>query len=71
MTTVLLTKKDAAARVGLAAEYVMALARAGKFPKPIKYGTRTSAVRFVESEIEEWIQAKITERDSEPAEWEG
>ena len=62
--TVLLTKKQAADRVGLHPEYVMALTRQGKFPKPIKYGEHwNSAVRFLESEIENWIAARIAARD--------
>ena len=64
---VLLTKKQAAARVGLAAEYLMTLARKGKFPQPIKYGEhRTASVRFVESEVDAWIAERMAERDATP-----
>ena len=70
--TVLLTKKQAASRVGLHPEYLMTLALEGRFPKPVKYGTeRNSAVRFVESEIADWIAAKIAERDALPVTQEG
>jgi len=34
----------------------------GTFPKPIKLGAR--AVGWLESEIEEWLQARIEKRDS-------
>ena len=62
--TILLTKQQAAIRVGLHPEYLMTLAREGKFPRPVKYGQESnSAVRFIESEIEEWIAERMVERD--------
>lgn len=63
--TVLLTKTQAAERVGLHPEYLMTLAREGRFPRPVKYGARTSAVRFVETEIDAWVAEKIAARDAE------
>jgi prophage regulatory protein len=36
--------------------------KAGTFPRPIKIGTR--AVGWLEHEIDEYIEAKIAERDS-------
>lgn len=65
MTTVLLTKVQAAERVGLHPEYCMALSRAGRFPAPIKFGGRNSAVRFLEHEIDAWVAAKIAARDAQ------
>ena len=63
--TILLTKKQAADRVGLHPEYLMTLSRKGKFPHPVKYGRESnSAVRFVEAEVEAWIEERIAERDS-------
>ena len=35
-----------------------------KFPKPIKLGTWR--VAFVEKEIDDWIKARIDERDTKP-----
>ena len=65
--TILLTKKQAAIRVGLHPEYLMTLAREGKFPRPVKYGSeRNSAVRFVEAEVAAWIEARVAERDALP-----
>ncbi len=62
--TILLTKKQVADRVGLHPEYLMTLAREGKFPHPVKYGSeRNSAVRFVEAEISDWILVSC-QRDS-------
>ncbi len=61
--TVLLTKKQAADRVGLHPEYLMTLAREGKFPQPVKYAAESnSSVRFVEAEVTAWIEARIAER---------
>ena len=65
--TTLLTKKQAADRVGLHPEYLMTLARANKFPCPVKYGQESnSSVRFVEAEVAAWIEARIAERDALP-----
>ena len=61
--TILLTKKQAAARVALHPEYLMTLAKQGKFPQPVKYAAESnSSVRFVESEVSDWIAAKVAER---------
>ena len=59
----LLTKQEAARRVGYHPEHVMRLARTGAFPKPVKLGaTDGSAVRFVESEVDAWLETKIAAR---------
>ncbi len=60
----LLSKQEAAELVGLHPEYLMRIARAGRFPKPIRLGDRPgSAVRFVQDEIEQWLADKLAERD--------
>ncbi len=41
--TILLTKKQAAIRVGLHPEYLMTLAREGKFPQPVKYAAESNS----------------------------
>jgi len=65
--TILLTKRQVAERVGLHPEYIMTLARQGKFPQPIKYGEhRTASVRFVESEVDAWIAERMAEREAKP-----
>ena len=65
--TILLNKQQAADRVGLHPEYLMTLAREGKFPCPVKYGKESnSAVRFVEAEVQAWIEARMSERDALP-----
>ncbi len=64
----LLTKKEAARLVGLHPESVMRLARNGHFPKPLKYGPNARhSIRFVETEIREWIEARMAERESTSA----
>jgi prophage regulatory protein len=61
----LLTKQEVAARVGYHPEHVMRLARTGGFPKPIKLGAADgSAVRFVESEVDVWLEERIAARDA-------
>lgn len=59
----LLTKQATAERLGVHPEHVMRLARDGKFPKPIKLGTgQGSAVRFVEAEVDAWLEARMAAR---------
>ena len=41
------------------------LVQAGKFPTPIKVGQ--NRIGWVESEIDEWLNAKIAERDAKEA----
>jgi prophage regulatory protein len=46
-------------RTGLPASSLYALIAAGKFPKPIKLSERRAA--WIESEVEDWINARIAE----------
>ncbi len=63
----LLTKKEAARKVGLHPESVMRLAREGHFPKPLKYGPNPRhSIRFVESEVAAWIAERMAEREQPP-----
>ena len=39
------------------------LVKAGKFPKPVKIGFERGRIAYVESEIDDWIAARIAERD--------
>jgi len=41
------------------------LVKAGRFPAPIKVGQ--NRIGWVESEIDEWLNAKIAERDAKEA----
>jgi predicted DNA-binding transcriptional regulator AlpA len=45
--------------VGLSRSRVHALVAEGKFPKPIKLGTRASA--WIESEVHAWIKSRIND----------
>ena len=57
-----LRKAVAADRVGYHPEHLMRLVRQGKFPAPVHLGPRT--VAFVEDEVNEWLKARIAERDA-------
>lgn len=45
-------------RTGFGKAWIYRLISEGRFPAPVKIGTR--AVAFVESEIDEWIKAVIS-----------
>ena len=65
MKTTLLKLTDVIAATGLSRSYIYALAQQGAFPKPIKLSERSSA--WIQSELEEWIDARIAARDLEAA----
>lgn len=48
-------------RVGLTKSPVYAGVAAGTFPQPVKTGERS--VAWVESEVDQWIEQRIAERD--------
>lgn len=56
----LLRRADVLARVGIAKSTLYLRISAGTFPKPIHLG---SSVRWVESEIDSWIQEQMEQRD--------
>ena len=45
--------------------HIYALIQKGEFPKPIKLSERSSA--WLASEVHEWIESKIQQRDEEAA----
>jgi len=49
-------------RAGVSRSYVYDAVKKGEFPKPVKVTERTSA--WVESEVQEWIDQRIAERDT-------
>lgn len=66
MSTKLLRLNPTAERVGWGPKHTMRVATEPEyehlgFPKPVRVGKNTIA--FVESEVEEWLQARIAERD--------
>jgi predicted DNA-binding transcriptional regulator AlpA len=63
MSTRLLSKRQVAEMTGFHPEHIMRLSRNDRFPRPIKTGNSANcAVRFVETEIEAWIDARRCER---------
>lgn len=48
-------------RAGLSKSTIYARATAGTFPKPVSLGNSLSA--WVESEVDEWVEARIAARD--------
>jgi prophage regulatory protein len=61
MSTKLIRIKDVMERTGLARSTIYKYINLGKFPQPIKLGTR--AVAWVENEVETWIIDSIERRD--------
>lgn len=61
--TSIIRASEAARKVGYTATHMMRKAKDpdDDFPSPVVLGPRS--IGFVESELEEWIQARITERD--------
>lgn len=58
----LLSLTETSELVSLTRVSIWALAKAGKFPKPVRITGRR--VGFVNSEIQAWIRARIDERDA-------
>lgn len=58
----LLTLDDVEQRTGYRKSKLYELMRDGAFPQPVRPSARS--IRFVESEIDEWITARIAERDA-------
>ena len=54
----LVRPKQAATKAGISISHLYYLVAEGEFPQPIKISDRISA--FIESEIDEWIEGKIT-----------
>ncbi len=50
---------------GLSKSYIYALADRGLFPKNIQLVPGGTSVAWVKSEIKEWIESRIQERDQE------
>lgn len=61
----LLFQPEVSARVGKCRASLYQYIAEGRFPKPVKIGDRRIA--WVESEIDEWIAARIAERDGQEA----
>ena len=57
----LLTKKEVRDRVCYSPQHIARLEKAGLFPKRVRLGQ--NRVGWVEDEINQWIEARILERD--------
>ena len=57
----IITKKELAEKVGYSAMHISRLEKAGVFPRRIQLGA--NRVGWIEEEIDDWIRAKIAERD--------
>lgn len=51
---------EVAAKTTFSKPHIYTLIRQGKFPKPVKLSANTSV--WLESEINEWLEARIQER---------
>ena len=66
----LITIKEVCERTGMGPSFVYAEVAARRFPQPVKLGaskSRRAASRFVESEVSDWIEQRIAERDKQSA----
>jgi len=57
--------KDVLKLTGLSRSYLYALAAQGKFPKSVPLVPGGSSRAWVEREVQEWIEQRISERDEE------
>ena len=65
MSVSLLRLPEVKKQTGLSRSAIYALIATGDFPKQVKLSSRASA--WVESEITQWIDDRISERDNEVA----
>ena len=62
MSQKILRIEAACEKVGIPESGVYALIRQGRFPKPVPLSKRRTG--FLEAELDDWIAARIAERDS-------
>ena len=60
-TVRVLRPKETAAKVGYSRMHLYRLERDGQFPRRVRLGP--SSVGWIEEEVDEWIRARIAERD--------
>lgn len=63
--TKLIKLNNVIAITGISRSHIYALAQKGQFPKPVKLTERSSA--WVASEVQDWIDTRIAQRDMEVA----
>jgi prophage regulatory protein len=59
----ILRKQEVLRRIGVSASTLWRMEREGEFPSPVRIST--NRVGWVETEIDEWIQARIEQRGGE------
>lgn len=57
----MLRLRDVIKKTGLSRSSIYKYVSTGRFPKPVHLGERT--VAWVENEIEDWLMAKVNERN--------
>ena len=65
MPTLVIRRKDVMRRVGLARTAFDDLRKQPDFPRPIYLTSRTPS--WIESEVEEWLAARMAERNGRPS----
>lgn len=65
MSKTLIRMSETMRRTGYGKAWVYKLIAQGKFPKPVKIGSR--AIAFVESEVDDWINQRIEDSRKEAA----
>ncbi|MEI7063213.1 AlpA family transcriptional regulator [Dickeya chrysanthemi] len=65
MSISLIRLSEAQGRTGYSKAWIYKLIAQGRFPQPVKIGSRSIA--FVESEIDDWINQRIAESRGEVA----
>lgn len=58
----LIKLKEVIAKTSICRTSIYSKIAEGKFPKPVKLGARASA--WLESEIDQWINDRLSERDN-------
>jgi prophage regulatory protein len=57
----IIKRKEAAAMVGISIKTIPVLIKEDGFPRPVSVG---KSVGWIDTEIQEWIEKKIAERDA-------
>ncbi len=63
----LIKRQQVEERTGIGRAYLYRLMSEGRFPRPVRVGTR--AVRWLESDIQEWIEARVAEQQAGSDVW--
>lgn len=58
----ILRRPEVSSRTGFGRSTLYALVQSGRFPKPIKLGSRASG--WLESEVDQWIESQKAARDA-------